>query len=89
MSILKIKSTTNYKNQSIELREWTTCTDQPASAWTWQPAWELRKEMPWLPVSMGRKTLGEMQMVVDWYLDNVDTRQAEHKLTINKEISWN
>ena len=89
MSILKIKSTTNYRNQSIELRQWETWNGQPASAWTWQPAFQLRQEMPWLPVSMSRETLDEMQMVVDWYLDNVELNREKHELTINKEILWN
>ena len=80
---------TTHRNQFIKFQEWTTWNNQPASAWIWQPPFELRKEMPWLPVSIGRKTLDEMEQIVDHFLDNTETLREQHKLTINKEISWN
>ena len=79
---------TTHRNQFIEFKEWTTWNGQPASAWIWQPTWELRQEMPWLPVSIGKSTLDEMEQVVDWFLDNAETLQEKHKLTVNAPISW-
>ena len=43
--------------------------------------------MPWLPVSIGRKTLDEMEQIVDHFLDNVDTLREQHELLINAPIS--
>lgn len=78
-----------HRKQFIELQEWTTWNGQPASAWIWKPTWELRQEMPWLPVSVGRKDLDETEQIIDWFLDNVETEREKHKLTINKQILWN
>lgn len=80
---------TMHRNQHVRFQEWTTWNGQPASAWTWQPTWELRQEMPWLPVSISRSTLDEIETIVDHFLDNVETLREQHKLTINKSISWN
>jgi hypothetical protein len=87
MSVLKIKSTTDYKDQTIQYQEWTTWNDQPASAYVWQPVFQLRQEMPWLPVSMGRSSLAEIKTVIDHYLDNVDKLRQEHIELVNAPIS--
>jgi hypothetical protein len=87
MSVIKITSTTNYKNQTIQFQQWTNWNNQPASAYVWQPAFQLRQEMPWLPVSMGRSSLSEIKTVIDNYLDNVAIHQANHKELVNAQIS--
>jgi hypothetical protein len=79
----------SHRNQFVRFREWTTWNGQSASAWTWQPTWELRQEMPWLPVSISRETLDGIELVIDWFLDNIEALRQEHTLTINKQISWN
>ena len=79
---------TTHRNQFVRFQEWTTWNGQPASAWTWQPTWELRQEMPWLPVSTSRDTLDEMEMVIDWFLDNIELCREKHELTVNAPISW-
>jgi hypothetical protein len=78
---------TTHRNQFIQLQEWTTWNNQPASAWIWQPTFELRKEMPWLPVSIGFKTLDEAEQAVDHFLDNVDTLREKHEILVNAPIS--
>jgi hypothetical protein len=43
--------------------------------------------MPWLPVSIGRETLDEMEQIVDHFLDNVDTLREKHEILVNAPIS--
>ena len=77
---------TTHRNQYIEYTTWTTWDNKKASSWSWKPEPELRREMPWLPVSTGRKTLDEMEQVIDWYLD--PARADEYETTQQATAAW-
>lgn len=79
---------TTHRKQFIEYNEWLTWDNKPASSWSWKPDADLRREMPWLPISTGRKTLDEMEELIDWFLDNAETERKRHELTHLATAEW-
>ena len=85
---MKAEVKVDHRGQILEYTEWFTWNNQPASAWMWQPTRELRNEMPWLPVSTGKKTLDAMKKEVDNFLDNVEKYRDRYNTTIKATAAW-
>ena len=79
---------TTHRKQFISYSEWLTWDNKKASGWSWKPDADLRREMPWLPISTGRKTLDEMEELIDWYLDNAEAERKRYELTQLATAAW-
>lgn len=76
---MKVVETKVYRGQTLEHREWLTWNNKPAEGWGWSSSDQQRKEMPWLPVSTGYRTLEEMESAIDYYFDEVNISKEEQK----------
>ena len=77
-----------HRAQYIKYQTWTTWNGAEAQSWSWEPSPELQKQMPWLPDSMGWKTLDEAEQGIDFYLDNASELRRRYRLEQEAAMAW-
>jgi len=79
---------TTHRAQYIEYKTWTTWNGAEAESYNWKPSQELQEQMPWLPDSMGWKTLDEAEYGIDFYLDNAPELRRRYQLEQEAAAAW-
>jgi len=85
---MKVLGVASHRMQEIEAREWVTWDRKLAIGWQWTPTAEFRANRPWVPVSVGFKTLDEAEQAIDHFLDNDETLAHNHRVTQEATAAW-